>query len=349
MPRSIPRTVLAAALTIPLLLPGTAHATSGSSLSSQLSSNLPDTEEPPVNAADNLPEGFDLQSHRGGRGEWTEQSRLAFENSLELGVTTLELDVVITEDGVPLVWHDPTIQADKCDDTAPVTADDPEYPYVGKLVHDLNWEQLQTLDCGKLLPAYPDAEVADGNKLLQLSEVFEIAADHPDVHFNIETKIEAENPADSASPEEFVDTILDEVDAAGVNERTMIQSFDWRTLPLVRERDPRIPLVALWSAGTWAPGTVWSGDVSYEEVDGDPITAAEQLGVEVLSPAHALPETTDAAFLERAHDAGLRVVPWTVNDAERMQTLIDAGVDGIITDYPTTLRDVMADNGLPLP
>lgn len=355
MTRRTLRTALATSLTLPLLFSG-GHATAAvpssqlsSDLSSRLSSGLPDTDAPAADAAENLPEGFDLQSHRGGRGEWTEQSRLAFENSLALGVTTLELDVVISEDGVPVVWHDPTIQPEKCSDTGPAAENDPEFPYVGDTVHELNWDQLQTLDCGQLLPEYPDAEVAEGNRLLQLSDVFEIAAGHPEVHFNIETKIEAENPEASATPEEYVDIILDEVDAAGVNERTMIQSFDWRTLPLVREADPRIPLVMLYDDTTWTPDSAWTGEVNYDEVDGDIVAAAEQLDAEVLSPAHALPETTDPAFLDRAHDAGLRVVPWTVNDADRMQTLIDAGVDGIITDYPTTLRGVMDQNDIALP
>ena len=89
-----------------------------------------------------LPEGFDLQSHRGGRGEWTEESKQAMINSLELGVTTLELDIVLTKDGVPMVWHDPEIQDDKCSDTEPVTEGDPQYPYVGKLVHDLTYEPV---------------------------------------------------------------------------------------------------------------------------------------------------------------------------------------------------------------
>jgi glycerophosphoryl diester phosphodiesterase len=77
------------------------------------------------------PSGFDLQAHRGGRGETTEESLCAFAKSLELGVSTLELDIVITKDGQPLVWHDPTIQPEKCSDTAPAFVGDPQYPMSG--------------------------------------------------------------------------------------------------------------------------------------------------------------------------------------------------------------------------
>ncbi|HET9891332.1 MAG TPA: glycerophosphodiester phosphodiesterase family protein, partial [Mycobacterium sp.] len=97
------------------------------------------------------PPGFDLQAHRGGRGEATEESLRAFAKAIELGVSTLELDIVLTKDGQPLVWHDPTIQPDKCDDTGPAFAGDPAYPYVGKPVHELTLAQIGTLDCGKRL------------------------------------------------------------------------------------------------------------------------------------------------------------------------------------------------------
>ncbi|MGX1162106.1 glycerophosphoryl diester phosphodiesterase family protein [Arthrobacter sp. SLBN-100] len=70
---------------------------------------------------------FDLQSHRGGRGEWTEESLAAFTNSLALDVTTLQLDTHLTEDGKVIVWHDDTIQAAKCQETAPAAAGDPEF------------------------------------------------------------------------------------------------------------------------------------------------------------------------------------------------------------------------------
>ena len=88
--------------------------------------------------ADRMTETFDLQAHRGGRGENTEESREAFQHALDMGVTTLEFDIVLSKDGVPVVWHDPDIKAEKCADTEPVAKDDPQFPYVGKAVHDLS-------------------------------------------------------------------------------------------------------------------------------------------------------------------------------------------------------------------
>lgn len=294
-----------------------------------------------------LPAGFDLQAHRGGMGETIEESLPAFRKALELGVTTLELDIVMSADGVPVVWHDATISSKKCSDTAPATENDPQFPYVGDAIHDLTWPQLQTLDCDKKLAAHPDAETVEGNKLIQLREVFTLAAAHgADVHFNIETKIEADRRELTAEPEEYVDAILDEVTAAGVVDRVMIQSFDWRSLPLVRAAEPSIPLVMLWNEPKWVAGSPWTGPVDFDAVGGDIFTAAEQLGADVMSPSHSL---VDAALITGAHDAGRAVVPWTVDDPARMNALIDLGVDGIITNYPTRLRAVLADRGMELP
>ncbi|HSN35456.1 MAG TPA: glycerophosphodiester phosphodiesterase family protein, partial [Arthrobacter sp.] len=105
---------------------------------------------------------FDLQSHRGGRGEWTEESLAAFANSLKLGVTTLELDTHLTSDGKVIVWHDDTIQADKCLDSAPATPGDASFPYVGDRVADLSLAQIKTLDCGFVqLKGYPEQDVIE--------------------------------------------------------------------------------------------------------------------------------------------------------------------------------------------
>lgn len=298
----------------------------------------------PASAAD--PGEFDLQAHRGGRGETTEESLRAFAKAIELGVTTLELDIVISKDGRPMVWHNPVIQADKCADTAPASPGDPMFPYVGALVRDLTFDQLRTLDCGKLLETYPDAEVVANNKIATLPDVFALADSYQaPVRYNIETKIEAEDPDKSAPPQQFVDAILAAVRSAGKSDKVEIQSFDWRTLPMVRAVAPSIPLVALWDDTTFVPRSPWLNGIDPALVP-DPIAAALMVGADILSPAYSL---VDAAFVERAHTSGLTVIPWTVNDAGAMRAQITAGADGIITDYPTRLREVMAEFGMALP
>src|SRR5699024_8406973 len=101
-----------------------------------------------------------------------------------------------------------------------------------------------------------------------------------------------DDPGSSAAPEEIVNAILGEVDRAGVADRVTVQSFDWRTLEIVDDLRPQIPLVMLWSGRTWVPGSAWTGSVDYDEVSGDVIEAAEHLNISVLSPSHAGPWQT---------------------------------------------------------
>jgi glycerophosphoryl diester phosphodiesterase len=290
--------------------------------------------------------GFDLQAHAGGRGQATGESLRAFAKSLELGVSTLELDINVTKDRQPLVWHDPIIDPQQCDDTGPAFAGDPSYPYVGKLVHDLTLAQIRTLDCGKPNNQFPHAEVVRGNKIAILPEVFALADScRADVRYNIETKVAADRPAISAGPQEFVDVVLAAVRTAGKVDRVEIQSFDWRTLPLVRQAEPSIPLSALWSEQTWVPDSPWLAGVN-PAVVADPVIGAILVGANILSPAYPL---VDKALVDRAHALILKVLPWTVDDANDMRALIADGVDGIITNYPARLRGVMGDLGMPLP
>jgi glycerophosphoryl diester phosphodiesterase len=229
------------------------------------------------------------------------------------------LDVVITKDGQPLVWHDPTIRPEKCADSGPAFAGDPLYPYVGKLVHDLRLAQIRMLDCGKLLDDFPHAKVVAGNKIATLPQVFALTDSYgADVRYNIETKAEADNPDMSASPQEFVDVILAAVRSANKVDRVDVQSFDWRTLPMVHQREPSIPLVALWDE-TWRLDSPWLNGIN-PAVVGDPIIGATMVGANILSPGYSVPYgqtpkdpgfalVADNSFVGRAHALGLRVIP----------------------------------------
>jgi len=291
---------------------------------------------------------FDLQAHRGGRGETTEESLRAFAKALELGVSTLELDVVLTKDGQPLVWHDPTIQPEKCADTAPAFDGDPQYPYVGKLVHELTLAQVDTLDCGRQLSDYPRAEVVRGNKIATLPQVFSLADSYgaDATRYDIETKVEADQPGASAEPQEFVDVVLAAVRSAGKVDCVEIQSFDWRTLPLVRGAEPSIPLVALYDGRTWTADSPWLAGEKPALI-GDPLIGARMVGASIAAPDYRL--VTGQPYVDHAHALGLKVIPWTVNDAAAMRQQIGFGVDGVITDYPTVLRGVLAQLAMPLP
>ncbi|WP_307859292.1 alkaline phosphatase [Arthrobacter sunyaminii] len=296
---------------------------------------------------------FDLQAHRGGRGEYTEESLTGFAHALELGVSTLELDLHLSKDGKVVVWHDDTIDAEKCRDTAPVQQGDPQFPYVGARVADLTLAQLKTLDCGyQQLPGFPEQEVVQGNRIAELRDVYELADAYGarKIRFNVETKVE-DGQAGGPGMEALTRAVVAEVQASGRERYTTIQSFDWASLNLVKQIAPRLTLVALAGdaaeLGVGQPGAAPQlGGIDIDDYDGSVARAAAAAGYDVLSP---IATTVTAEMIRDAHRAGLPVIPWTVNTAEDMNDLIDAGVDGIITDYPTLLRAVMEERGMKLP
>ncbi|WP_344510787.1 glycerophosphodiester phosphodiesterase family protein [Dactylosporangium maewongense] len=310
---------------------------------------------------------FDIQAHRGGLGLRSESTLSSFGNALRLGVTTLELDIQITADGQAVVTHDRRVSGAKCLDTAPVAAGDPVFPYVGKFIKDLTLAQVRTLDCGsKGLPEHPGQLLTPGSRMPLLHEVFDLVARYgnEDVKFNLETKVEAGAPQETAPREQFVQVAAREIRAAGLLRRVTIQSFDWGALRRFREVEPRLALVALTNRDflqTGQPGaSPWLGGLDIDDFGGDPIAAVKSIGVTSFSPVHGFPQNgkvTDAgyqpyvtaAMVRHAHANGIKVIPWTVDDPATMNKLIDDGVDGIITDYPDRLRTVAAQRGFTLP
>ncbi|GAA3860851.1 glycerophosphodiester phosphodiesterase family protein [Saccharothrix violaceirubra] len=292
---------------------------------------------------------FDLQAHRGGIGLTVESTLAAFAKALEVGVTTLELDVQITRDGREVVTHDRKTNPAKCLDTAPAFPGDPAFPYGGKYVKDLTFAQVRTLDCGSTRwSQYPDQQLSPGARMPTLAEVFALARAYRahDIRFNIETKVEAAAPHETAPREQFVEITRREVLKSGFLRNVTIQSFDWTTLRLWRQTDPRFALVALTQPEFFVPGSPWTGGLNPDDFGGSPARAAKTLGVTTVSPVHTM---TTRALVDDAHALKLKVVPWTVDDPAVMHRLIDLGIDGLITDYPDRLRDVLREQGFALP
>jgi len=309
---------------------------------------------------------FDLQAHRGGLGLVTESTLEAFANALEMGVTTLELDVQITQDRRAVVTHDRRVSGAKCRDTAPAFPGDPEFPYVGDYIRNLTLEQVWTLDCGRPLADHPGQRVVEDARIPLLSEVFALVNCYKanQVWLNVETKVEAGAPQETAPREQFVQIVAREVKEAGLLNRVMIQSFDWGALMRMREIQPRLPIVALTNGDflqVGQPGaSPWLGGIDVDDFGGSLVAAADSFGADAISPVHGTPQNgtvTDPGYrpyttpqlVADAHAAGMAVIPWTIDDRATMVSLMDAGVDGIITNYPDRLRELMAERGLKLP
>ncbi|MEO3856613.1 glycerophosphodiester phosphodiesterase family protein [Acrocarpospora sp. B8E8] len=310
---------------------------------------------------------FDLQAHRGGLGLVVESTLDSFANGLRVGVSTLELDIQITEDGKAVVTHDRRVDGRKCQDTGPVTPNDPEFPYVGKYVNTLTFAQVRTLDCGtKTLPDFPGQRPAPGARMPLLSEVFDLVKRFRahDVTLNVETKVEAGAPAETAPREQFIQVAVQEIRRARMLKQVTIQSFDWGSLMRMRQVEPRLPLVALTNFDflqTGQPGaSPWLGGIDIDDFGGNPLKAIKSFGAGAFSPVHGFPQNgkvTDPgyrpyvtkAMVDEAHSLGIKVIPWTVDDEPTMNKLLDDGIDGLITDYPDRLRAVLASRGYKLP
>jgi glycerophosphoryl diester phosphodiesterase len=246
-----------------------------------------------------------VHGHRGARARRPENTIPAFAYAIRQGVDCLELDVAVTRDNVPVVSHDPHINAAICSG-----------PNVGVAIRELTLAQLQAYDCGaKKNPLFPDQVPVPGTRVPRLEEVFQLGKGNA-VEFNVETKIFADHPELTPGPEEFSKMILETARKQGMASRMILQSFDPRTLRAMKALDPAIRRSALF------------------ETQQDWMEVAREFEATILSPHFSLVTPERVA---QAHKAGLQVVPWTANKAEDWEKLATAGSDAIISDDPEML------------
>lgn len=298
---------------------------------------------------------FDLQGHRGARALSPENTLASFAQALAIGVTTLELDIGITKDGVLVITHDRALN--------PNITRGPDGQFLdarGPLIHSLTFEELSRYDVGRLKPGtayaqqYPEQQAKDGTRIPRLADLFAMVkkSGNEQVRFAIETKVSPLAPGDTLEIEAYTRAVIAAIREAGMASRSSILSFDWRTLKLVQREAPEIPTVYLSvqqggdTIGATLPnGSPWTAGMLYRDHGSVPrmIKAA---GGAVWS-ANYLDLT--AAKVKEAQGLGLKVLAWTVNDPAQMRTLLDMGVDGIVSDRPDLVREEMKRRGMALP
>ncbi|MCF8154613.1 MAG: glycerophosphodiester phosphodiesterase [Rhodoferax sp.] len=299
---------------------------------------------------------FDMQSHRGGRGLLPENTLAAFENAMRMGTTTIELDIAITADGIPVVSHDPALNPAYTRDGSGqwLTRHEP-------LIKNMTLAEVQSYDIGRLNPShpygreFPEQQPRDGQRIPTLAEVFKLANDMgaKDLHFDMETKINPHYPHNTLAPEAFVKVVLKVIRDAGMTRRVMVQSFDWRTLELLHTLEPDIRTMYLtveWDDFNTVRDTAWTAGHRIQQFNGSVprmvrASAGNAHGI-IWAPnfKNLTPDLT-----KEAQSLGLKVIPWTVNEKPQMERLLGFGVDGIISDYPDRLREVMSGRGMALP
>jgi glycerophosphoryl diester phosphodiesterase len=258
-------------------------------------------------------------AHRGGAGPWPENSWPAFENAVALGYRYLETDVRVTRDGTVMVMHDPTLER---------VADRP-----GRL------GDLTTAEASRVRLRPPaDSTSSDGEPIPLLTDLLDR---WPETRLNLDVK----EPA-------ALEPTLAALRRANAFGRVCVTSFDDAVAREARRlAGPALCLGAGMSAialarlrsllPRGARGAEGSADASRRRPWALPGRDVVQVPVAFRSFS-----VCDARFVRYANALGLPVHVWTVNDEATMGALLDVGAEGIITDRPALLRDVLVGRGL---
>lgn len=242
--------------------------------------------------------------------------------ALALGVTALEMDVVIAGDGAVIVSHEPWFHAATCvfPDGRPI----PRWLQRRYRIFEMTTAEVQRFDCGaRAHPNFPEQVPCPSYKprlreVVRQAEAFAAYRNRPAPRYSIEVKSRPQwEGRYHPEPAVFVAAVLRVLQAEGVLERSSILSFDYRILQAARAQR------AAWAL------TLLVGRFPRRGLERR--LAALGFTPDILGPDHRL---VTPSVVQRAHAVGMRVVPWTVNRPEQMQALVAMGVDGLTTDYP---------------
>lgn len=265
---------------------------------------------------------FDKQGHRGCRGLIPENTIPAMLHAIDLGVNTLETDAVVTKDKQVILSHEPFFNHEistKPDGTPVSEAEEKSLN-----IYQMPYAEVKKYDVGqKPHPRFPKQQKLPVHKPL-LGDMIDSVENYCRIHkkplpqYNIETKSQpATDGQYHPEPAEFVELLVAVINQKGITDRVIIQSFDLRTLQYLHGKYPHIKTALL-----------------VEEEDTQPFARQLQhLGFipTVYSPAHTL---VTPLLVKQCRDAGIGLIPWTVNNLTRIKTLKKMGVTGVITDYP---------------
>ncbi|MFD1063358.1 glycerophosphodiester phosphodiesterase family protein [Winogradskyella litorisediminis] len=265
---------------------------------------------------------IDIQGHRGCRGLFPENSLPAFEYAIKLGVHTLELDIAITKDKQVIVTHEPFMSRTIClnPEGNPIAKNNDKQFNLYEMTHD----DIKRFDCGtKLHSRFPKQAKVKVYKPL-LKEVFDLVKQHQsDVRLNIEIKSKPEYYGIyTPQPSEYVKLVLNEIKSEGFGSRVNLQSFDLTILEEIKKQSPEMQVAIL--------------------VDEDESISKklDQLSYkpEIISPYFKL---LSKALVSEYKNQNFKIIPWTVNKEKDMHKMLDFNVDGIITDYPNRLIEIL--------
>lgn len=307
---------------------------------------------------------FELQGHRGARGLKPENTLSGFEVALDLGVSSIETDVLLTRDGVPVLFHSPRVSDQNCRRSP---SSPPPYPCNRPLVSSLTLAQVRDFraECNPDPKRFPNQDATPTALAVRFAESLGIHPYTPPtladlfafadayagpmgtqagktsqqqerarrVRFDLELKRVPYRPEhvgdcfEGHAPGLLEQRVVDVVRASGAVARTAVRSFDHRSVRAVRRLEPAIA------------GGVLVAVVAPVE----PAEIVRQADAQTYLPLY---EFLDRGMVRHLHDAGLRVVPWTVNEPDDWERLLEWGVDGLATDFPDALAQYLRTRGI---
>lgn len=269
-----------------------------------------------------LSNSFDIQGHRGCRGLMPENTIAAFIKAIELGVTALEMDVVITKDNEVLVSHDPYFNHLITTKPNGNFVEEKEEKQLN--IYAMSFAETQQYDVGKK----PHPKFLQQQKLAATKPLLKTVIDSveayiqlhhlPAVQYNIETKCKpSTDNIFHPEPAKFVDLLMTVIIEKKIENRVIIQSFDVRTLQYLHQKIASIKTAYLFEGITTKPLAERLQTLGFTPT--------------IYSPAYQL---VTKKQIEYCHKNGIQIIPWTVNDSTKIKQLKAWGVDGIISDYP---------------
>ena len=263
-------------------------------------------------------------AHQGGAWESPSSTLHAIRHALDAGASAIELDVHATADGELVVCHDATVDrtTDRRGDIASFTLSE-----LQQMDFSYWWIPGADVTPGRPPGEYPFRGRAPGDPSFGIATLREVLEQFPGVVLNLDIK----QTAPAVAP--YEETLARMLREYGRRDDVIVASFLDAATDAFRTHAPGVPT----SAGTIATAEAWRAVQA-----GEPMPATPNVAYQVPERQGDL-VVVDERFVASAHSAGKAVHVWTVNDAESMERLVDLGVDGIISDLPTTLCSVLGE------
>ena len=285
--------------------------------------------------------------HRGARGLYPENSLKAIRAGIENDCDAIEVDLCISADDQVVIHHDPVL--------ASYLVRDNTGRWIDReiLIRELSLGQIKQFDVGRIDPGskyaerFPDQVAIDGTRIPTLTEFVDLTERlKSNVVFNLELKSTPYDLNITPDVTHYIDLVLTELKRHQIVDRTFLQSFDWRLMIEAKRILPKLKI----------------GLLTDQQLEGNPLSPIAgqptrwTCNQDLADFNHGIPELIKSlnadvwssnqldltlGDVQHAHDLGLEVYAWTVNEVSDMNRMIDIGVDAITTDYPNVLNDLL--------